>query len=637
MKPGTQTLRGFQGTFVCAVLWLSATVLFAQHKPSSQECLSCHSDSALSMEENGHTVSLHVDEKKLEHSIHGTLSCVDCHTDVKSAVHEQKPKKILCADCHAEAQQALTHSVHNSRGPGCVDCHGGPHGITAADNPQSPVSRNAISATCGRCHGQKFLMAANGQNAQMYATWQESVHGRAGKNGSAAVCTDCHGSHEILAANEARSPISRFNVPQTCGKCHAEVAATYRQSIHGQAIARGNGMAPVCTDCHGIHSIQMHNDPNAPVSARNLAQSTCARCHEGVRLTREFGVAGNRVSSYLDSYHGLASEGGSAMVANCASCHGVHNILPSNDPRSTIYRGNLGKTCGQCHPGVTQKFTETKVHIGGTASQDAGSIATRWVRWIYLPLIILVIGAMFVHNVILWVAKTIRLRRQQGAQQLRMSRLQRGQHLVLLISFIVLVLTGFALRFPNSWLATALGGGSEFWRALLHRIAGVALIGAAFFHVLYLLSTREGRKLFHDLLPTWKDFSDPIKNILYYLGLRKEKTAFGRFSYAEKAEYWALVWGTALMALTGVMLWARVLVGNLLARWWIDLATSVHFYEAVLATLAIVVWHFYQVIFDPDVYPMNNAWLDGKMPEDLYRKEHALEEKPAEKETEEEE
>ncbi len=72
------------------------------------------------------------------------------------------------------------------------------------------------------------------------------------------------------------------------------------------------------------------------------------------------------------------------------------------------------------------------------------------------------------------------------------------------------------------------------------------------------------------------------------------------------------------------MLWAKVWVGNLLARWWVDVATAVHYYEAILATLAILVWHFYQVFFDPDVYPMNGAWLDGKMPVEQYREEHGL-------------
>jgi hypothetical protein len=78
------------------------------------------------------------------------------------------------------------------------------------------------------------------------------------------------------------------------------------------------------------------------------------------------------------------------------------------------------------------------------------------------------------------------------------------------------------------------------------------------------------------------------------------------------------------MAGTGIMLWAKVSFGNLLPRWWLDIATAIHFYEAVLATLAIVVWHFYQVFFDPDIYPMNWTWWDGKMSFEHYREEHAL-------------
>jgi hypothetical protein len=127
-----------------------------------------------------------------------------------------------------------------------------------------------------------------------------------------------------------------------------------------------------------------------------------------------------------------------------------------------------------------------------------------------------------------------------------------------------------------------------------------------------------------DFAPRPKDAFDAMGTMRYYLGLSKVRPQFGRFNYAEKAEYWALVWGTALMGVTGVMLWAKVWVGNLLARWWVDVATAVHFYEAILATLAIVVWHFYQVFFDPDVYPMNWAWWDGKMPVEHYKHEHGL-------------
>ena len=610
---------------------------FAAHKPKNDECLACHSDATLTKEVNGKQASLFVDESKLKHSVHGNLfTCVDCHTDVKDLAHTTPPKKITCAQCHADSQEAYSHSYHaktvaaaGGAAANCADCHGGAHEILGADDPKSPVNHANIPTTCGRCHGQKFLMESNGESAQTFVSYKESVHGLAIEKGSkkAAVCTDCHGSHEILAANDSRSSIYKFNVPQTCGRCHTAVAQTFMQSIHGQGISRGNGLAPVCTDCHGIHSIKAHIDPNSSVSEQNLARTTCARCHEGVRLSQEFGVAGNRVSTYLDSYHGLASEGGSVVVANCASCHGVHNILPSSDPHSTINRANLDVTCGKCHKGVTQKFTLNKVHMdrgtGTGRSSDMGSTGVRWVRFIYLPLIILVIGGMFLHNAIIWRSKAAARRKMLNPNMVRMTTQQRWQHLVLLTSFIVLVITGFALKFPDSWFAEMLAMGERL-RSIIHRVAGVVLISAGIYHICYLIAAREGRKLLRDFAPGPKDVFDAWATMRYYLGLGGVKPKFGRFNYAEKAEYWALVWGTGLMGVTGIMLWAKVWFGNLLARWWIDVATSIHFYEAILATLAIIVWHFYQVFFDPDVYPMNWAWWDGKMSVEHYREEHGL-------------
>jgi hypothetical protein len=130
-----------------------------------------------------------------------------------------------------------------------------------------------------------------------------------------------------------------------------------------------------------------------------------------------------------------------------------------------------------------------------------------------------------------------------------------------------------------------------------------------------------------DFLPGMKDVRDVVANLGHYLGLGYEKPQFARFNYAEKAEYWALVWGMVIMAATGIMLWAKVTVGDLIPRWWLDIASAVHFYEAVLATLAILAWHFYQVFFDPDTYPMNWAWYDGKMSLEHYREEHGLDSK----------
>ena len=617
------------GTFVF-FLFASASTAHAAQKLKDADCLTCHGDASMTSSDGR---SIAVDQNKFKHSVHGSMfSCVDCHTDVKSLAHDTPPKKVTCGQCHAGEGQGYSHSIHakatiSGKIPAsCQDCHGDVHQIVSGDDPKSPVSHANIPATCGRCHGQKFLMESNGETTQPFLSYQSSVHGRAVANGSqkAAVCTDCHGVHEILPARDPKSPISKVAVASTCGKCHTGVATTFTASIHGQALARGNMLAPTCTDCHGIHSIKSHTNPNSPVAEQNLSRDTCAPCHQGVRLSQEFGVPGNRVASYFDSYHGLAAEGGSVVAANCSSCHGVHDILPSSDPRSTINRANLDTTCGKCHKGVTQKFTRTPVHLQSSSrSSDIDSIAVRWVRWIYLPLILLVIGAMFLHNAIIWRFKAVARRRMQNPFMTRMTTNQRWQHLILLSSFIILVITGFALKFPDTWFAHTLGMGENL-RGIIHRIAGVVLIGVGIYHVFYLAAAREGRRLLRDIAPMPKDVFDAWGTMRYYLGLGGQKPKFGRFSYAEKAEYWALVWGTALMGLTGIMLWAKVWVGDLLARWWVDVATAVHFYEAILATLAILVWHFYQVFIDPDVYPMNWAWWDGKMPVDHYRHEHEL-------------
>jgi cytochrome b subunit of formate dehydrogenase len=628
---------GARNKFFALVLSLAfslfASHAFAAKKPANDDCLACHSDATLTKDVNGRQVSLQVDPDHFKNSIHGTvLSCVDCHQGVKAEPHETPPPKVTCAQCHADQQAAYDRSYHakaiqsgEHKAATCEDCHGNVHELLPSSDSRSKVNHANVPATCGQCHSQKFVMEASGHSAQPFVSYQESVHGRAvaaGKDG-AAVCTDCHGAHEILAASDPKSSINKFNVPATCGKCHQAVETEFMRSIHGQALVRGNSQAPVCTDCHGIHSIKTHLDPNSSVSAQNVGRTTCARCHEGVRLSQEFGVTGKSVSTYLDSYHGLASRGGSAIAANCASCHGVHNILPSSDPRSTINKANLAKTCGVCHPGVNQRFTLNKVHVDSHASEDVGSTAVRWIRRFYLAVIFVVIGAMLLHNLIIWRAKALARRKAAGATVMRMTTNQRCQHFLLLASFIVLVVTGFALKYPDSWIAVALGM-SERLRSLTHRIAGVVMIGAGVYHLVYIVLTRSGRRLITDIVPRPKDAADAWGTMRFYLGLSPHKPESSRFNYAEKAEYWALVWGSVLMAVTGIMIWAKVTVGDLLARWWVDAATAIHFYEAVLATLAIVVWHFYQVFFDPDVYPMNWAWWDGKMSRKHYEEEHAL-------------
>jgi cytochrome b subunit of formate dehydrogenase len=130
--------------------------------------------------------------------------------------------------------------------------------------------------------------------------------------------------------------------------------------------------------------------------------------------------------------------------------------------------------------------------------------------------------------------------------------------------------------------------------------------------------------LVKDLLPVKKDLSDLAQNGKYLIGVKREKAKVGRFGYAEKMEYWAVIWGTIIMGVTGLMIWFKMDVTRFLPRWAVDVALTIHYYEAILACLAIVVWHFYHVIFDPDVYPLNWACWNGKVSNHWQQEEHPL-------------
>jgi formate dehydrogenase gamma subunit len=211
---------------------------------------------------------------------------------------------------------------------------------------------------------------------------------------------------------------------------------------------------------------------------------------------------------------------------------------------------------------------------------------------------------------------------------LRMTLNERLQHGILALSFIILVITGFMLRYPDSWWVTLLRDLKCplcDYRGLIHRIAGVVMCLAGIWHFTYVAFTARGRELIHDLFPRFQDLKDMIGILRFNLGLSRKRPLFGRFSYMEKAEYWALIWGSIVMTVTGFLLWYENVTIGLLTKLGFDISLTVHFYEAILATLAIVVWHLYFVIFNPDVYPMNLSWLTGRMSEEEMETEHPLE------------
>lgn len=212
---------------------------------------------------------------------------------------------------------------------------------------------------------------------------------------------------------------------------------------------------------------------------------------------------------------------------------------------------------------------------------------------------------------------------------LRMTLNERIQHFLLLTSFITLVITGFALKYPEAiwviWFRKLFGENAFELRGIVHRVAAVIMMADSIYHLLYVIFSKRGRKLIVDLWFTKKDLTDLIGTFKYYIGKSNEKPKYGRFSYIEKSEYWALVWGTVVMSVTGFALWFTNIFLPVISSFGMEIATAIHFYEAILASLAIVVWHFYFVIYNPEVYPLNKAFITGYLTREEMEHEHPLE------------
>jgi len=590
--------------------------------PSTEICLSCHETDPYQRNERD-LAGL------LDESAHAGFDCVDCHADIEGVPHKDSLASVTCGDCHPEVAEIYSRHGRVQTGtdpdvPDCADCHGR-HDILSSGDRRSRTSAENLPATCGECHENIDLTTKHEiLYGEAIAAFKSSVHGRAVSGGVllAASCNDCHSAngsaHKIYGANDSESTINHFNIPHTCGKCHSGVEQEFWEGIHGKLVARGEVDAPVCTNCHGEHGIIATSDPRSPVSPARVAVATCAPCHESAYLNEKYGIPTGRLRSWYDSYHGLKSKAGDVTVANCASCHEAHMVLPKADKRSSVFPANLQSTCGTCHPGISAEIASVPIHGEPGVSQTP---AANLVKNIYIVAIFVIIGAMVVHWLIDLRKQIHKVRRKVSFRRMTLNEV--GQHYLLMITFIVLAITGFSLRYKESWWVDWFFGweGGFPLRGQIHRIAAVLFVVAVVWHVLYLLKPR-GRRFLRDMWPQARDFSQFFHMIAYNLGLRENKPGFGRFSYVEKAEYWALVWGAAVMALTGFFLWFEDLAVSWFPKGALDVVLVVHYYEAWLATLAILIWHMYSTVFSPSVYPMNPSWIDGQMPLDVYQHEH---------------
>lgn len=274
------------------------------------------------------------------------------------------------------------------------------------------------------------------------------------------------------------------------------------------------------------------------------------------------------------------------------------------------------------------------IGYNGNPRQHKGIVGIFSVSFKWFTIIVLL--GLFIHIILDFTARIReknKLDREIEGEYQRFNSNFLAQHLLLVISVVLLTISGIFLwctRYPGSYTAThisALCGGLDFWR-VVHRIGGIILIIAAIYHIIYSIVCADGRKDFIEMLPKKKDFKDFGKNLMWFLGISKERPRFGRFSYFEKFDYWAVYWGCVIMIGTGVFMWFPDILKRIfpdITYKVFDVLKEIHAHEAYLAILAIFIWHIYNVHFRPGRFPGVKTWITGRLSLKEKELEHPLE------------
>ncbi len=355
---------------------------------AATDCLACHADKSMT-DASGHSIA--VDGQKFSASIHGSLQCNSCHTDIKGYPHPDHPAPVQCRTCHVDEATALTGSVHaDGKEHPCTSCHGDPHAIFPKTDARSAVYPLNVPRTCGNCHSNDGMAKKHGLPS-VYPSYMDSIHGYALTEEGllvAANCQSCHGSHNILSHKDPSSPTYKTNIPKTCGNCHAKIDTEYEAGIHGKALASGDLKAPVCTDCHTAHAILQ------PTEAAFRMQSTpiCGSCHS------------DKFTTYRDTFHSqLGLLGGYVETARCWDCHRAHDVLPATDPHSSISKANLVTTCGHCHAGANASFVQYEPHAN---SRDLKLNPGLYLVRLFMNLLLISVLTFFVIHTIMWLIRS---------------------------------------------------------------------------------------------------------------------------------------------------------------------------------------------------------------------------------------
>ncbi len=522
-----------------------------------------------------------------------------------------------CVDCHQKSGEGpavdldpFARSVHGENGIGCADCHPGyamgPHGN------ELPALSGAEEATVSR-----LARAAWGKGEKL---------------------------------TRVRSPRAYL----ACAGCHGDTTETFAKSIHARWLREDRLVpGPTCASCHGeIHGVKKLSAyaPSAakrekvPADRREIAKR-CEACHGDAEFSKAAGLNPDAAATYHDSIHGRLVRVGNPLAPTCTSCHaakkeagGSHAIVVKSDPASSVSAAQRKETCGRCHEDTSESFAALIAHkpiqeIGGHVVPHVIHVAFSWLTTLTLLFFAFHVAVDFVYELRQRLARKGHAGDPADAARsvVRFDLHQRAQHWLMLSGVILLGITGWPLRGAGDARAAAysesfmkLFGGAE-GAAIGHRVGAVLIILSALYHLFYLTFLASKKRLPLSMLPVPKDALDIRDNILFMLGLKKERPRFDRYMYLEKFDYWAVFWGIVMMVGTGFIFWFPTFFASWAPSWLVTAALIIHGEEATLAILFLFVVHFYNVHLKPSIFPMNWAWLNGRISVEALKHEHPLE------------
>lgn len=608
-----QRVRRFLGLVSLLGAALITTLPASAAPLNNASCLSCH-DSKHTLEAKGsdgkNRALRGVVADKFGESVHAKMTCVACHSDItdnadKGKAHAKdttKPlQKVDCAGCHQDLWKNTQNSSQASAKPG---------------------------------------LAAVAKNIEAYKT---SFHARPNSDDKTkpnASCDNCHDTHSfnVPAKDSPAYTEWRLNISNTCGQsCHEDQLESYTESIHGQEVLeKRNPKAAVCTDCHSAHAV---GNSSADPFKKSITAS-CGSCHQ------------ENLKSYKATYHGQITTLGYVYTAKCYNCHGSHNILKADDPKSKVHINNRLKTCESCHDG---KKTLAKAPAGFATYQPHGHAGDFkrypeiWIAWqIMVQLLVGTFGFFWLHT-LLWFYREWKERQQNknkphiktddlliaqhaGKHIQRFSPIWRLAHITFALSLMILTLTGMPLFYPDApWASTIMAAlGGPHIAGIIHRVNAVIFAAVFFWHLAYvaygIIRDWKNFKFFgpNSMIPNLKDAADMLGMFKWFFG-KGPRPQFDRWTYWEKFDYWAPFWGVTIIGVSGLIMWLPNVFGAFLPGWIFNVAAIFHGEEAFLAVVFLFTVHFFNNHFRPDKFPLEVVMFTGTFSLEEFKREHPLE------------